>query len=66
MHTCHVEARRIVMTIYPVPTAVTEARVQLAVDQEAKAPPATVNNDVAEVAEVQAAAEREQLLDLKV
>ena len=54
------------MTIYPVPTAVTEARVQLAVDQEAKAPRATVNNDVAEVAEVQAAAEREQLLDLKV
>ena len=54
------------MTIYPVPTAVTEARVQLAVDQEAKAPRATVNNDVAEVAEVQAEAEREQLLDLKV
>jgi len=54
------------MTIYPVPTAVTEARVQLAFDQEAKAPPATVNNDVAEVAEVQAQAEREQLLDLKV
>ena len=54
------------MTIYPVPTAVTAARVQLAVDQEAKAPKATLNNDVAEVAEVQADAEREQLLDLKV
>jgi len=54
------------MTIYPVPTAVTEATVQLAVDQEAKAPPATVNNDVAEVAEVQAEAERGQLLDVKV
>jgi hypothetical protein len=54
------------MTIYPVPTAVTEARVQLAVDQEAKAPPATIDNDVVAVAEVQAQAEREQLLDLKV
>ncbi len=54
------------MTIYPVPTAVTAARVQLAVDQETKAPPTTINNDVAEVAEVQADAEREQLLDLKV
>jgi hypothetical protein len=54
------------MTIYPVPTAVTTARVQLAVDQEAKAPPATINNDVAEVVEVQADAEREQLLDVKI
>jgi hypothetical protein len=54
------------MTIYPVPTAVTAARIQLAVDQEAKAAPTTINNDVAEVAEVQAAAEREQLLDLKI
>jgi hypothetical protein len=54
------------MSIYPVPTVVTDARIQLAVDQEAKAPPATINNDVAEVAEVQADAEREQLLDVKV
>jgi len=54
------------MTIYPVPTTVTEARIQLAVDQEAKASPTTVNNDVAKVAEVQAEAEREQLLDVKV
>ena len=53
-------------TIYPVPAAVTEARVQLAVDQEAKAPPTTIINDVAEVAEVQAEADRELLLDLKV
>jgi hypothetical protein len=54
-----------IMVIYPVPTAVSQARVQLAVDQEAKAPPATINNDVAELAEVQAEAEREALLDLK-
>jgi hypothetical protein len=60
------QQRRIVMTIYPVPTAVTVARVQLAVDQEAKAPATTLNKDVAEIAEVQAKAERELLLDLKV
>jgi len=54
------------MTIYPVPAALTEARVHLAVDQQAKAPPTTIINDVADVAEVQAEAERELLLDLKV
>jgi hypothetical protein len=53
------------MVIYPVPTAVTQARIQLAADQEAKAPPATINNDVADVLEVEAEAERERLLDLK-
>jgi hypothetical protein len=53
------------MVIYPVPTAVSQARVQLAVDQGAKAPPATINNDVADLIEVQADAEREALLDLK-
>jgi hypothetical protein len=54
------------MTIYPVPSAVTEARVQLAVDQEAKAPPSTIIHDVGEVAEVQAEAEHQQLIDLKI
>jgi hypothetical protein len=54
------------MTIYPVPTVVIAARVQLAVDQEAKAPKATINNDVAEVAQVQAEAEHELLLDVKI
>ena len=53
------------MVIYPVPAAVSHARVQLAVDQETKAPPATINNDVAELIEVQADAERELLLDRK-
>jgi hypothetical protein len=53
-------------TIYPLPPAVTEARAQLAADQEAKAPPTAIINDVAEVAEVQAEAEHEQLLDQKV
>ena len=54
------------MTIYPVPRVVTEAMVQLAVDQHAKAPPATINTDVADVAEFQAEAEREALLDVSV
>jgi hypothetical protein len=54
------------MTIYPVPTAVTEARVQLATDQEAKAKPAVIINDVAEVVGVEVQAEREALLDVKV
>jgi hypothetical protein len=53
-------------TIYPVPAPVIEARVQLAADQEAKAPATTIINDVAEVAEVQAEADRELLLDLRV
>jgi hypothetical protein len=53
------------MVIYPVPAVVSQARVQLAVDQEAKAPPTTINNDVADVIEAQAEAEREALLDLK-
>jgi hypothetical protein len=54
-----------VMVIYPAPTAVTQARVQLAVGQEVKAPPATISSDVADVLQVQEEAEREQLLDLK-
>ena len=53
------------MVIYPAPTTVTQARIQLAVDQEAKAPPPTVNSDVADLAEVQAEAERAQLLNVK-
>lgn len=54
-----------VMVIYPVPAAVSQARVQLAVDQEAKAPPAAINNDVADLSQVQADAERKVLLDLR-
>jgi hypothetical protein len=53
-------------TIYPVPRAVTEAMVQLVVDQQAKAPPTTINNDLLEVAEVQADVERKEILDLRV
>ena len=42
------------MVIYPIPTAVSQTRVQLATDREAKAPTATFNNDVDDLAEVQA------------
>jgi hypothetical protein len=51
--------------VYPVPAAVMQARVQLIIDQTDKAPPATINNDLADVIEVQATAEREALLDVK-
>lgn len=53
------------MPIYPVPVAVTQARVQLLVDQTAKAPPQTINHDVLDVLAVQNQAEREALLDRK-
>lgn len=54
------------MTIYPVPKVVTEARVQLANDQEAKANPKVIIDDVADVAGVEAEVEREALLDIRV
>jgi hypothetical protein len=53
------------MDVYPVPAAVMQARVQLIIDQTDKAPPATINNDVADVIEVQATAQRDSLLDVK-
>jgi hypothetical protein len=53
------------MDVYPVPAAVMQARVQLIIDQTHKAPPTTINNDVADVMEVQAMAQRDSLLDLK-
>jgi hypothetical protein len=53
------------MVIYPVPAAVSQARVQLAIDQEAKAASTTIKNDVADLIEVQAEAERELLVDMK-
>jgi hypothetical protein len=52
------------MDVYPVPAAVMQARVQLIIDQTDKAPPATINNDVADVIEVQATAQRDALLDV--
>ncbi|XIA62753.1 hypothetical protein ACFIOY_25315 [Bradyrhizobium sp. TZ2] len=64
------------MLIYPVPVEVTQARIQLLVDQTAKAPPNTINQDLqaiyyAEAAAVEAAradvqAEDTSILDVKV
>jgi hypothetical protein len=53
------------MDVYPVPAAVMQARVQLIIDQTDKAPPVTINSDVADIMEVQATAQRESLLDVR-
>ncbi len=53
------------MVIYPVPVAVTQARVQLVVDQTAKAPPQTIGQDVQAVLDAQAQAEQDMLVDIK-
>lgn len=44
------------MVIYPVPVEVTQARIQLVVDQNAKAPPNTINQDLQAVDHAKAAA----------
>ncbi len=64
------------MVIYPVPVEVTQARIQLVVDQNAKTPPNTINQDLqavyhAKAAAIEAAlenveAEEPSLLDVKV
>jgi hypothetical protein len=51
------------MVIYPIPAAVTQAKVQLVIDETAKAPSHTINADVRNV--VTAQAEREAQLDRK-
>jgi hypothetical protein len=57
--------RRYPMLVYPVPVAVTQARVQLLADQTAKAPPRTINDDVLDVFAAKNQAEREAIVDLK-
>jgi hypothetical protein len=44
---------------YSVPVAVTQAKVQLVIDEAAKAPVTTINNDVQAVIAVQRQAEQE-------
>jgi hypothetical protein len=44
------------MVIYPVPVEVIQARIQLVVDQTAKAPPHTINQDLQAVDHAKAAA----------
>jgi hypothetical protein len=53
------------MVIYPVPAAVTQAKVQLVIDETAKAPAPTINEDRLAVIEVEVEAEQALLLDLK-
>ncbi|WP_165435191.1 hypothetical protein [Bradyrhizobium sp. Leo121] len=53
------------MVIYPVPAAVTQAKVQLVIDETAKAPPHQINADVQSVIDAQTHAERDALLDRK-
>ena len=55
------------MVIYPVPPAVTQARVQLSIDETAKAQaaPTTIIQDLGKVIEAQKEAEQALLIDLK-
>jgi hypothetical protein len=53
------------MVIYPVPAEVTQARIQLLVDQTAKAPPKTISDDLATVYETKAAAEQTALQEAR-
>jgi hypothetical protein len=53
------------MVIYPIPVEVTQARVQLVVDQNAKAPPNTINQDLQAVYHAKAAAMEAAIADLQ-
>ena len=53
------------MVIYPIPVEVTQARIQLVVDQAAKAPPHTINQDLRAVHYAKAAAIEAALADLQ-
>ena len=54
------------MQVYPVPVAVTQARVQLLAEQAAKAPPRVIAEAVLDVFAAKNQAEREALVDFKV
>jgi hypothetical protein len=53
------------MVIYPVPVEVTQARIQLVVDQAAKAPPHTINQDLQAVDHAKAVAIEATLANLQ-
>lgn len=53
------------MVIYPIPVEVTQARIQLVVDQAAKAPPHTINQDLRAVDHAKAAAIEAALAELQ-
>ena len=48
------------MLVYPVPVEVTQARIQLLVDQSAKAPPNTINEDLKAVYDAKSQAQQAQ------
>jgi hypothetical protein len=54
------------MQVYPVPAAVTQARIQLLAEQAAKAPPRIINDAVMDVFAAKNQAEREAIVDIKV
>jgi hypothetical protein len=53
------------MVIYPVPVEVTQARIQLLVDQTAKAPPRTISDDLNAVYQAKAVAEEAALQEAR-
>jgi hypothetical protein len=53
------------MLVYPVPIAVTQARIQLVADQTEKAPAHVIRHDVLDVFAAKNQAEREPLVDRK-
>jgi hypothetical protein len=53
------------MLVYPIPTAVTQARVQLVADQTEKAPPQVIQADVLNIADVKNEAERQALAEYR-
>jgi hypothetical protein len=53
------------MVVYPIPAAVTQARIQLVADQTERAPPHIISKDVQDVFAATNQAQREALLDRK-
>lgn len=53
------------MVIYPIPVEVTQARIQLVVDQNAKAPPKTIEDDLKAVYHTKAVAEEAALHEIR-
>jgi hypothetical protein len=53
------------MVIYPVPAAVTQAKVHLAIDETEKAPVPTITDDRLAIIDVEVEAEQAILLDRK-
>ena len=53
------------MVIYPVPAAVTQAKIQLVIDETEKAPATVINSDVRALVEAQRQAEQQALVDVE-